>query len=936
MKPLRWVHLLLMVGVLGLLALSAARTWRETHAVTGLTLAESRTEVRITSVEPGSPAQRAGLLPDDVILEIGGREVASSLFARDLFAEIEPGEHVGLRVLRFGQAGSMRLKTEALVTWHPTRLVASGVALLFCLGGIAVLLRPRGTSADLVYAALCLAGALVLGLSWSSRADALDWLLYWSDRVARLAFPALWIHLVLSVRISSPKLRRWLPAVYAPAVALLVVELHLVGLGGALRSADPVGLLDLVQSRFEIAWVGAGLLAGLALLAATLVTRTGAGERAKARWMLVGSAAGILPYVLLSGIPLVVTGTEPSWAWATLPFLAFVPLTFTGAVLEYRLMDLALFGRRIVELAAMLGLSLVLFLGLFSLARVLVPTVLHPPGLVPGLIAAVLTGLMAPGVRAAARDIVGRLYYRRRYNFRRALERVARELNAEQDLANIAKVLGKRVGEALDASPVRLLLVPRGATRPLDPVTQRPVAARLVGDLRARLEVGKTVALADVPGAPDTMPTLHLGGVQVLVPLLVEGQLIALLAVGARRHGGLLDSDDLDLLRSVANHAAATVAGALHLSRLKEQVTLVQRLQARTETLIQASPIGLALVDQEGLVQHWNPALEALLGVGCARALERSYIDVFPESVATHIRGALYTASRPQRLYRLRVESEEHGEQLLNLSLSPLRAGETGGDALLVTLDDVTEQVRMEEQLIQQDRLASVGMLAAGVAHEVNTPLTGISSFAQILVDETPEGDPRRPLLEKVIRQAQRASQIARGLLSISREGKQDEYSFGPVDLHELAEETIGLLGPQTRRVNAEVKSVAPEEPVVARGDRSRLQQVVMNLMLNALDALPDGGTISVRAWRERDGMARLEIEDDGVGIPEEIRDRIFDPFFTTKDPGAGTGLGLSISYAIVREHAGTLVAESVRGEGTRMRMLLPLATEDVLDRRAG
>ena len=919
---------LLLLGVVALLLLSAARSWRQVQPFLGIAVVRGEQGVFVEQVVPGSPAERAGLRPGDRVVEIAGTPVSAWLAVRDRLAGAEPGRPLGLMIERFGQRLPATVSVGAVVSWHPERMLAAAVALIFLLGAVAVLLRPRYRRTSLIYALWCMAGALVLGVSWSSRAETVDWLLFWADRLARLVFPALWIHLVLSLRSARSSWRRWLPVIYAPAAALLVAEIHLVGFSGALRVEDPVGLIDLLQSRIEIGWVGAGLLAGALLLVLQARRSARAEQKAQARWLLAGAAAAVLPFAGLVWLPRLIGGVEPSASWIALPLLGLAPVLLTRAVMEYRLMDLALFGRRAVAGVLLLGLTVVLFLGLLSVARILVPLVLLPAGIVPVLLAAVGTAALAPAVRAGVRDLVGRLFYRRRYSFRKALGRVARELNVEQRLPRLAEVLERRIGEALDADPVRLLLLADGG-RPIEPATGRPVAARIDAGLRQRLQAGEVVSLADLPGAPEKLPSLHLAGVQVLVPLRVEDQVIALLAVGPRRHGVLLDSDDLDLLRSVAAHAAAAVAGAQHLDRLREQVTLVQRLKSRTEALVEASPIAIVMIDQEGLVRHWNQAAERLLEKRRDEVLEHSYVDVLPEALHEQVRQALYTVRRTRRSFRVRI-----GEgRLVNLTCSPLGAP-SALDGLLLTLDDVTEQVRMEEQLIQQDRLASVGMLAAGVAHEVNTPLTGISSYAQILLEETPAEDPRRPLLEKVVTQAGRASKIARGLLSLSRPSGEGGLALGPVDLMDLAEETVGLIAPQVRRAGARVTWDRPRQPVLAQGDRSRLQQVVMNLLLNALDAVGEGGEITLRAWEERDGMARLEVRDNGVGIPAEARDKVFDPFFTTKGSGAGTGLGLSISYAIVREHAGTLVVDSEPGRGTAMRMLLPLAAASA-DRRA-
>jgi len=919
-----------------LILIAGGRTWREVTVWTGMKLEEDVSGVRVAWVAPEGPAEQAGLVAGDRIVEIGGTAVSRTLVADDRIAATVPGRAVGLEVLRDAQHLSFEVRTGALASWRWDRMVAAGLAFLFCLGGIAVSLRPRRRAASTVYAAWCLAGALVLGITWSVRGDATDWLLFWVDRVARLAFPALWIHLVITVRRSTEQHRRWLPVVYAPAIALLLAEIHVVGFGSALRARDPVALVDVLQSRIEVAWFAAGLLAGLALLVPAAFGRRRPRERARARWLLAGAVAGVAPFVALVAIPLVLGDRAPAFSWAALLPLALVPVAFTTAVVEYRLMDLALFGRRALALSAMLAMSLVLFLGLLNLAKVIVAPLMQPAGLVPALFAGVVTALLAPAIRAGTQDLVGRLYYRRRYNFRRALEKVARELNAEQELSRLSRVLEQRIGEALEASPVWLLLVAADHSL-VDPVNRHPVRGALPVAAAQRLAAGTTLALADVASAPEALPLLHRSGVQVLVPLRLEGRLLAVLAVGPRTSGGLLDSDDLDLLRSVAAHASAAVAGALNLDQLRDQVRLVKRLQARTESLIESSPIGMAVVDAEGKVRHWNPAIELLLAHTRDDALGRPFDEALPVGLHALVRQALGQgrAGVSVRAYRVRTLRRDGREKLLNVAASPL-SGPDEVEGMMLSVDDVTEQARLEEQLIQQDRLASVGMLAAGVAHEVNTPLTGISSYAQMLLDETTGADPRRPLLEKVVTQAERASRIARGLLSISRPGTEEVAGSGPVDLRELCEETLGLLGPQIRRAAVKVETVFSSSSIVADADRSRLQQVVMNLLLNAVDAVALGGRVIVRTTNDSNGRPVLEVEDEGVGIPEHVRDRIFDPFFTTKERGRGTGLGLSISYAIVREHGGSLIVDSTPGRGTVMRVVLPEAVRTAVDRLAG
>ena len=240
----------------------------------------------------------------------------------------------------------------------------------------------------------------------------------------------------------------------------------------------------------------------------------------------------------------------------------------------------------------------------------------------------------------------------------------------------------------------------------------------------------------------------------------------------------------------------------------------------------------------------------------------------------------------------------------------------------------------METQLTQSEKLSSIGLLAAGVAHEVNTPLAVISSYAQMLGKQLRSSDEAtharlQPVLEKIIQQTFRASEIANGLLNFSRMGSVD---FGRVDINAIVRDTVLLLEHQMRSAGvAVVADLADHLPSVA-GNRGKLQQVLVNLVLNAKDALQEKGSGSVRIFTAptSNGL-EIRVEDDGAGMSQETIRKIYDPFFTTKSnpregQRKGTGLGLAVTYGIVQEHAGTIEVTSTIGEGTTFRLLLPSA----------
>jgi signal transduction histidine kinase len=242
-----------------------------------------------------------------------------------------------------------------------------------------------------------------------------------------------------------------------------------------------------------------------------------------------------------------------------------------------------------------------------------------------------------------------------------------------------------------------------------------------------------------------------------------------------------------------------------------------------------------------------------------------------------------------------------------------------------VTVRNVTDEYRVEEQLRQREKLAALGELVAGVAHELNNPLAGISAFAQLLLEE--DLDPEQQESVRLIRrEADRAVGVIRDLLLFSRKSGPTRT---PVDLNELLRLTLRLRGYALRSAGVDMHvELDPSLPPVS-GDSQRLQQVLLNILVNAEHALQHAPTrrIEVRSETTRDGIA-LVVRDTGVGMDEDTRRRVFEPFFTTKSAGEGTGLGLSVSYGIVRAHGGHITVASTPGGGTTFRIELPRAAE--------
>ena len=246
-----------------------------------------------------------------------------------------------------------------------------------------------------------------------------------------------------------------------------------------------------------------------------------------------------------------------------------------------------------------------------------------------------------------------------------------------------------------------------------------------------------------------------------------------------------------------------------------------------------------------------------------------------------------------RNIYKIHTATFSGHPLVLNIAIAPLQDSQEQTGALVV-LEDVTSRVRLEEQLQQREKLSSIGLLAAGVAHEVNTPLTGVSSYTQMLLGMLAETDPKHALLLKVRRQAERATNIVNNLLNFSRTG--DATEFTELNISRVLDDTLQLLEPQLRGNQIEIVRGYDHESPQVFGNSGKLQQVFTNLLLNARDAIPAGGSIKISTLPADDHSLTIEISDTGIGIAPENVAKIYDPFYTTKGVGRGTGYNLDLS----------------------------------------
>jgi hypothetical protein len=917
-RPRTWgvLALAVLLGALG--GLSFARRITAVEPMVGVEWARSSAGPVAVDVEPGSPAARAGLRAGDLLLAIDGRAVTHLLDARELGWTARTDLPVVLTVQRGGADRVLRLAPEWATRSEPYAYLVL-VSLAFLASGALIAIRWPDIRGGGLYAGLAAAVFVHLTLSPTGRADTLDWIVAWGSDLAGSLWPALLLHLgVALTRRTLPGRRIVLGIGYGVSAALAGITIWIspAVLGGAYRWSDPARAIEGWVDRPTYLWLSLVVAFTSALLAKSCARSPSAMHRGQLRWMLWGLAGGLGPFVVLYAVPWAVGASElPEWArfLAAAP-LILVPATFTAALARYRLHDVDLLLMRAVSEVTAVFFTFAVLAATILLLRKGAGEFLPLSRGATRYIGLLAAALAYPQLRHWIKRGSERAFYRERYSYRATLLDWARDLNAETDLGSLLVLLEARIRDTLGVPRAAVLVrTDSGGFDAHEAGRSGPIL--LPGGLVGRLEQEPSVVL-DEDGAPGVPWARY------LYSMRVKGHLRAVLAIAEReRPDEPLTTEDRALIGTLAAHAATAIEAARLVREVRHRAEEIGRLHALQAKILESSAVGLLLLDRAGGILAWNRALEEMYGLPRSEAIGRQLGEVFPLQVARRIERE--GASGESRIFRLNMADREGRRRVVNIAISEVDGRETAGEGgLVVTFDDVTQRVELEQQVLQQERLASLGLLAAGVAHEINTPLTGISSYAQMLLEEE-SGSTRRELLEKIEAQTHRASGITRSLLNLAR---PEETAFEPLDLNEAVREVLQLFEPQVRGRQVRLASALPEGLPPVRGNKGKLQQVLLNLLLNARDAVGERGAIHVATSRAPDGVA-LEVADDGTGISEEDLPRIFDPFFSTKGRGKGTGLGLSVSFGIVSEHGGRIHAESPPGGPTRFRVELPAAS---------
>jgi PAS domain S-box-containing protein len=748
----------------------------------GVTWVDTDQGVVAKAIEPNSTAARSRLIPGDRLLAISMtgdkcEELSRSprceqiANARDVQIYLDQAR-VGGEIHYLIERPSYPIETRtyyadldhlgAIPNWTTRDLYVNLIGLVYLFVGLFVLFKQGGRSPFVLhFSTLCVTAFVFHFFTPIGTYKDLDLAIAFLRNAGLIMFAPLFLHFsaIYPVRYHLFEERRWRSVLlYVPAL-LLVCVATVVFLHDELAKVVPHQLIDYSPDfavrfykgafiQFAVALVASGIL----LLRRFVISKNTV-ARQQLKWVVWGAALAIAPFIMLYATGYILTETTNPLSDAAVVPLMLIPLSLGYSVLRYRLMDVELVVRRAavyafttLAIAVAIG-AIVYFAGLYALSGDMPSTGENFLRLVLSVSAMACIVMIAAPVKNFIQERVDRIFYGQRYDLRRSLLDFGRTISATTALDPLLDSLITRLRQVMNVERLAIFIEDESTPSGYRVARTSSLSAPITVPNDFREMIRTRSAETGVVRADDLEMTSEGDGyvrrvLHYYVPCVVRGRMVAVIGLGRSADGALLSSEDVEILRTVSGYISVAIENSLLYQEQQRRAAELELLKEFNESIVESINVGLMAVDLNGSITRLNSALEEIFSIARDDAIGKNVEELFAEDFADTLNQVLgpdgWQLRQTRQIYKLHTATRGGRALVLNIALAPLSTDSDERTGALVVFEDVTQRLHLEEQLQQREKLSSIGLLAAGVAHEVNTPLTGVSSYTQMLLNMLP------------------------------------------------------------------------------------------------------------------------------------------------------------------------------------------------------
>ena len=855
--------------------------------------------------------------PGDTLLSVNNYAIGSKI---DLLRIIENRNYCRYEVEREGILKNIGVDITPKFTSFSYYIMAF-IGILFLLLTLGLLnnsIKPQAYfSPPPVFLILALAFSGILIFSPTPNYGSLDFLYLILDNIAFILFPAVLLHYSLEYPITFKPYKKIPPSlrlllIYLPPLAIIIFNLYFV----MINLANPVVDILLttlnhfrtLTSRFFVLY----LALAWGIQAITTYALVIGKKQNRYIFPFIGLSISLVSLLILNLLSSATLQQSPFVVYLGLSLLIFLPLSLVYFLSQRRFTDIENIIKKTISISS-------LFVFIFGIYLFLSLNIEQNKLLgIFWSIAAILTaGLLFKPVEGTIQKYFEKIFYRETFNFKRKLKELEHSISAQRDLYSLSISFLEIINKGFQLKSSALIIHSRHNI-----FYSLPQRSSLILSKTFRAELLRhdhLIFLSDQEFKAKFPRDYHLFATHKLcqfMPLKNNEKLIGIVAFGKKLDRTFLSVEDWELLFSISSSLSLSVENAFLYSELEKKLNELNLLKEFNENIVENINLGIVVISHLNRIKTWNNFMEKKFLIRREAALNRLAQTVLDPEITEKTKG---TRAMTDTIRNIKLTINDN-ECIFDIYMSPLQNAFGGHTDRIMVFEDVTEKNRIQNQLLTSEKMASLGLLSTGVAHEINTPLTGISSYCQLLLGSTPEAGVSKELITKIQDQVLRANKIVRTLLDFSRPKSEHPAE---IDLSKIIDESISLIEHRLKKKEITIrKSLQIQQRFF--GYPTRLQQLFINLFINSIDAITDRGDISLQG-QEDDKWISLRFKDNGRGIKEKYLDKIFDPFFTTKEIGQGTGMGLSIVYNIVKEHYGHIEVHSKFNKGTTFYIEFPL-----------